>query len=123
MPTTICGRVFLDAGAHLLHHLQIDAQKIVAAHAGLARHAGGDDANVGAVNHLIGINAGELRIEAVDRRRLRKIERFALRRAFGDVEHHHVAEFFQADQVSKRATDLAGADQCNLVSFHRVGFP
>src|SRR5882672_3864998 len=35
------GRVFLDAGADLLHHLEIDAQEIVAAHAGLARHPGG----------------------------------------------------------------------------------
>jgi hypothetical protein len=94
------GRVFLDAGADLLHHLEIDAQEIVAAHAGLARHAGGDDADLGVVERLIGIGAGEVRVEAVDRRGLRDIERLALRDAFGDVEHHDVAEFLQADEVS-----------------------
>src|SRR5665811_1596047 len=38
------GRIFLDAGADLLHHLEIDAEQIVTAHAGLTRHTGGDDA-------------------------------------------------------------------------------
>ena len=46
--TKAFGRVFLDAGADLLHHLEVDAEQIVAAHARLARHAGGDDADVGA---------------------------------------------------------------------------
>ena len=41
--TKAFGRVFLDACADLIHHLQVDAEKIVAAHARLARHAGGDD--------------------------------------------------------------------------------
>ena len=80
-------RVFLDAGADLLHHLEIDAEQIVAAHAGLARHAGGDDADVGALDRLVGIGAGELGVEAVDRRGLGDVERLALRDAFGDVEH------------------------------------
>ena len=38
------GRVLLDALADRLHHLEVDAEQVVAAHAGLARHAGGDDA-------------------------------------------------------------------------------
>ena len=42
--TKAFGRVLLDAGADLLHHLEVDAEQVVAAHAGLARHAGGDDA-------------------------------------------------------------------------------
>jgi len=61
------GGVFLDAGADLLHHLEIDAQEIVAAHAGLARHAGGDDADLGAVERLVGVGAGEMCVEPVDR--------------------------------------------------------
>ena len=40
--------VRLDALADRLHDLQIDAEQVVAAHARLARHAGGDDADVGA---------------------------------------------------------------------------
>ena len=93
-------------------------EKIVAAHAGLARHAGGDDADLGAVERLIGIGAGEMRVEAVDRRGLRDIERFALRHALGDVEHHDVAEFLQADEMSQRSADLTGANQSNLVARH-----
>jgi len=112
------GGVFLDAGADLLHHLEIDAQEIVAAHAGLARHAGGDDADLGVVERLIGIGAGEMRIEAVDRRGLRDIERFSLRHALGNVEHHDVAELFQADEMSQRSADLTGANQSNLVTRH-----
>jgi hypothetical protein len=42
------GGVGLDAFADGLHDLQVDAQQVVAAHARLARHAGGDDADVGA---------------------------------------------------------------------------
>ena len=112
------GGVLLDAGADLLHHLEVDAQQIVAAHAGLARHAGGDDADVGAVDRVIGVGAGEVGVETVDRGRLRDIERLALGHAFGDVEHHDVAELLQADEVSQRAADLTGADQSNLVARH-----
>ena len=112
------GRVFLDAGADLIHDLEVDAEQIVAAHAGLARHAGGDDADVGALDRLVGVGAGELGVEALDRRRLGEVERLALRDAFGDVEQHDVAELFQADEMSERAADLAGADQRNLVTRH-----
>ena len=89
------GGILLDAGADLLHDLEIDAQEIVAAHAGLARHAGGDDADLGAVERVIGIGAGEMGVEAVDRGRLGDVERLALRHALGDVEHHDVAELLQ----------------------------
>ena len=67
---------------------------------------------------LVGIGAGELGVEAVDRRGLREVERLALRHALGDVEHHDVAEFFQADQMGQRAADLTRADQRNLVARH-----
>src|SRR6185436_12560783 len=112
------GGILLDAGADLLHDLEIDAQKIVAAHAGLARHAGGDDADLGIVERVVGIGAGEMGVETVDRGRLRDVERLALRNAFGDVEHHDVAELLQADEVSQRSADLTGANQSNLVARH-----
>ena len=51
------GGVLLDAGADLLHDLEVDADQVVAAHAGLARHAGGDDADVGALDVGIGVGA------------------------------------------------------------------
>ena len=111
-------RVFLDAGADLPHHLEIDAEQIVAAHAGLARHAGGDDADVGALDGVVAVGAGELGVETIDRRGFGDVERLALRDAFHDVEHHDVAEFLEADEVGERAADLAGADQRNLVTRH-----
>ena len=116
--TKAFGRVFLDAGADLLHHLEIDAEQIVAAHAGLARHAGGDDADRGALDRVVGIGARHAGIEAVDRRGLGNIERLALRNAFRDVEHHDVAELTQSDEVGERSADLAGADQSNLGTRH-----
>ena len=85
------GRVFLDAGANLLHDLQIDFEKIVAAHAGLARYAGGDDDDVGALDVGVIVHALECRVEAIDRRGLRDVERLALRQALHDVEQHHIA--------------------------------
>ena len=89
------GRVFLDAGADLLHHLEIDAEQIVAAHAGLARHAGGDDADSGALHRLVGIGAGEAGVEAVDRRGFGEVERLALGNALRDVEQDDVAELLE----------------------------
>ena len=112
------GRVFLDAGADLLHHLEIDAEQVVAAHAGLARNAGGDDAHRRALDPLVGIGAGEAGVEALDRRRLHEVERLALRHPLHDVEEDDVAELLEADQMSERAADLARADQRNLVSRH-----
>ena len=110
--------VLLDAGADVLHDLEIDAQEVVAAHAGLARHAGGDDADLGTIERVVGIGAGEMRVEAVDRGRLRDVERLTLGSALRDIEHHDVAELLQTDEMGKRAADLAGTDQCNLLARH-----
>ena len=77
-----------------------------------------DNAKVCIVTAGVPRKPGMSRDEAVDRRGLGDIERFALRHTLGDVEHHDVAEFFQADQVSQRAADLAGANQSNLVARH-----
>jgi hypothetical protein len=110
--------VFLDPRADLFHHLEVDPEQIVAAHAWLARHARGDDAHRRTLDRLIGIGAGKAGVEAVDRRRLDEIERLALRHAFGDVEHDDVAELLETDQMRQRPADLTCADQCNLVSRH-----
>ena len=111
-------RVFLDAGADLLHHLEVDLEEVVAAHAGLARHAGGDDADIGALDRLVGRGAGELGVEAEHRRGLGDVERLAVRDAFDHVEEHDVAEFLEADEKGERAADLTGADQGDLGSGH-----
>ena len=117
------GGVLFDPGADLLHHLDVDADEVVAAHARLAWHAGGDDAHVGTLNISISIGAAELAVEALDGAGLGNIERFALRETFGDVENDDVAQLFQPDQVRKRPTDHATANQGDLRARHPVQLP
>ena len=116
--TKAFGAYFLMPAPTCAITLRLMLEQIVAAHAGLARHAGGDDADIGALDRFIAIGAEKLGVEAVDRRGLRDIERFALRDAFGDVEHDDVAEFLEADEMRERAADQAGADQRNFVTRH-----
>jgi hypothetical protein len=117
------GGVARDALADRLHHLEVDAEQVVAAHAGLARHAGGDDADVGALDVGVVVGALEAGVEAVDGGGLGDVERLALRDAFGDVEQHDVAEFLQRGQMGERAPDLPGADQRDLRSCHCPSSP
>src|ERR1041384_4008927 len=63
--------------------LGVDADQVVARHAGLARHARGHDHHVGAFDVLVARGARVGRIEALDRRELGDIERLALGRALG----------------------------------------
>src|SRR4030081_1623725 len=84
--------------------------------AGVVRR--GYDADIGAVDRVVGIGAGKMSIEAVDRRGLHEIERLALRNSFGDIEQHHVTELFEANEMGERAADLAGTDQSNLGTRH-----
>ena len=72
----------------------------------------------GALERFIGIGAGQLGVEAVDRGGLGDVERLALRNALRDIEHHDIAKFFQSDEMSERPSDLTGADQANLVARH-----
>ena len=116
--TKALGAYFLMPGADLLHDFEIDAEEVVAAHAGLARHPGGDDAHRRAFERLVGIGAGHAGVKPFDRRRLHQIERLALRHALHDVEQDDVAELLETNQERQRPTDLTRANQCNLVPRH-----
>ncbi len=59
--TNAVGACERDAIADRFHDFEIDAEKIVAAHARLARHAGGDDHDIGAGNRAVIIRTGEMR--------------------------------------------------------------
>ena len=114
----------LDALADRLHHLQIDAEQIVAAHARLAGDAGGDDAHVGAGDVGIIGAALQRRVEIVDRPGLRDVERLALGNALGDVEQDDVAQLAHRGEVGEGAADHPGADQRDLLASHgAVAFP
>jgi len=110
--------MLLDRGADLAHDLGVDAEQVVAAHAGLARDAGGDDDDVGAGDRRVVGAAVDRGVEILDRRGLRDIERLALRHAVDHVEQHDVAELLQADQQRQRAADIARADERDLLTGH-----
>ena len=112
------GRVLLDAGAGLVHDLDVDAEQVVAAHAGLARHAGGDDDDVGAFDVGVGVGGLQVEVEALDGAGLAEVEPLAAGNAFDDVEQDDVAEFLEADEMSKRSADHASADQRDFGARH-----
>ena len=112
------GGILGDAGAHLLHHLEVDFEQVVAAHAGLARHAGGDDHHVGAGDVLVFGRALDGGVEAFDRAGLAEIERLALRHAVDDVEQDHVAQLLDRHQMRQRAANLPRTDQSDLLARH-----
>ncbi len=111
-------RVLGDAFAGRLHDFEIDAEEIVAAHARLARHAGGDDAHIGPGDAGIIIGALERGILAEHRRRFRDVERLALRQTLGDVEQDDVAQFFARGDMRQRAPDHAGTDEGDFRASH-----
>lgn len=83
----------LDAFADRFHHLQVDADQVVAAHAGLAGNARGDDADIRILDGGIVVRAGDGDVLAEDRRGLVDIQRLALGNALGDIEQDDVAQF------------------------------
>ena len=101
-----------------VHDLEIDAEQVVAAHAGLAGHAGGDDDDIGAGDRRIVARARKSRIDALDRGRFRQVQRLALRHSVDDVEENDVAQFLDRRQMRQRAADLTGPNQSYLLARH-----
>ena len=76
--------------------------------------------DVGALDRFVGLRAGIAHVEAIDRRGLGDVERLAVGDALLDVEEDDVAELFQSDEMSERATDLTGADERDLPTAHEM---
>ena len=87
-------RVLGDVLGDAADDLGVDLEQVHAAHAGLARQAGGDDDDVGAGGRLVaaalgrGGGADDGGLEALDRARLVEVERQALGLALDDVGEH-----------------------------------
>ena len=112
------GCVRLEAVADRFHHLEVDADEVVARHSRLAGDTGGDDADIGSGDIGVGIGAFQRGIEAFGGAGLRDVQRFALRRALSDVEEGDVAKFLDGGEVGECAADLPGADEGDLGSGH-----
>ena len=116
--------ILLDAFADRLHHLEVDAQQVVAAHPRLARDTGGDDADIGTGDVGVVVGALQRGVEALGRTRLRDVQRLALRRALGDIEQDDIAQFLHRSQMRQRAANLSRTDKCDLGSGHcNLRFP
>ena len=109
------------AGAQVLGHtagdLEIDAEQIVARHAGLARHPGGHDDHVGACQIVPAGGAADGGVVAEHGAVLLEIERLALREPelLRDVEQPHVAQLLPGRQRRQLAPDVTGPNQGNLL--------
>ena len=120
--TKLSGAWRADALADRLHHLEVDAEQVVAAHARLAGDAGGDDAHVRPGDVGIVGRALHLGVEIVDRPGLGDVERLALGNAFDDVEQDDVAELAHRSEVSQRSADHSGADEGDFLPSHEAAF-
>jgi hypothetical protein len=115
------GRRLLEVLADAADDLEVDAQQIVARHAGLARHARRDDddvrpGDVGPVGR-----ARDLRVVAEHGAVLLEVEGLALGEALllGDVEEDDVAELLARDEGGELAADVAGTDERDFFARRR----
>ena len=113
-------RVLDDLLGDLLHDLVVHVQQIVAAHAGLARHARRDDDDVGV--GAVGVVAGahDARVRAVDRARLEHVERDARRLLIGDVDDDDVGQLLVGDTARHRRAHIACAADDRNFAIHSM---
>jgi hypothetical protein len=97
--------------------------QVVAAHARLAGEARRDDHDVRAGRIRVVVRAGHARVVADDGGCLGEVEALALRQALHDVDEHDIGESRLGDPLGGRGTDIAGADDGNLVTRHRGWAP
>ncbi len=117
------GGILLDALADLAHHLDVDAQQVVAAHAGLAGNTGSHDDHVGTGDIGVVGGAGHGGIEPLDGRTLGQIKALARAQSVNNVKDDDVAQFLHRRQMRQRAANVAAADQRNLFPRHILGPP
>ena len=80
-----------DLADYIVHDFVVGIQKIVAAHAGLARNPGGDDDNGRFRGVGVVVGAENRRVAFLDRHGFEQVEAFALRNAFNeDVDEDNV---------------------------------
>merc|ERR1711998_508555 len=110
--------VGLDAFTDLVHDLGVDADKIITAHARLARNPGGNDHDISTRKGGVIIGATGVSVEPFNRGGLRDIQRLALGNTVLNIKQDNVTQFLESRQQCKRAANIAGTHQRNLISSH-----
>src|SRR6266540_7512002 len=118
-------RVLLDALRDLRDRVEVHLEEVVAAHAGLAGHAGGHDADVRVLDDgVVGrAAAGDVHVELEDAPGLLQVEGLPLRDALHDVHEDDVPEVPLTTHERHRAADLAGADERDLLASSHPSLP
>ncbi len=86
---------------HVAHDLVVGVEQVVAAHAGLARNAGGDDHDVGVGGVGVIVGAENVGVALLDGHGLKQVERLALGYAFDDVDQNDVGMFLRRQPVRR----------------------
>ena len=104
--------------------LDVDGEKVLAGHARLARLAGGDDDDVGALDVLVVRGAGDGGVVVAVGRHLHQIEGLALADVLvgGDVQDDDVAELLLRGQHGQDLADLSASDESDLLSHASISF-
>src|ERR1019366_332884 len=84
-------------------------QQVVAAHAGLAGDAGGNNYDVGVGRGRIIVGPDHVHVALLDRHRFKQVERLALRHALHHVDQDHIGQFLGRNPVRGRGAHVAGA--------------
>ena len=110
--------MILDASTNLMHHLGVDTNQIVAAHAWLARHTSGHNHHITSSQRGIIIGTRRICVKTLNRACLRNIKRLALRDTFGNIKKHHIAKLFQPSQKRQSTADITSANKRDFISCH-----
>ena len=93
-----------------LHHVVVGLEQIVAAHAGLAREAGGHHHQVGVGGVGVIVRAPHAHVVALDGSGLEQVQSLALRDALQDVDHDHVGELLVRQAMGHRCAHVPRAN-------------
>ncbi len=96
----------------------IGDQKIVAAHARLARQARRDHYHVGIRGRRVIVRARDLYVITLDRAHLQHVERLALRHSLDDVNQDDITQLFQSEVDRTARADVSSTNYCDFFA-HR----
>ena len=90
------------------HDVVIRVEQVVAAHAGFARDAGGDDDDVGIGSVFVIVGAGDVGVALLDGHGFEQIQTLALRDAFDDVDQNDIGQFLGGDPMGGCGAYVSG---------------